>query len=168
MGENQAYQSQVHVTALRYLRVKHRTRGLSRRLKPVLQGWGAGSHTLSNHVIRKRTVNTTLARGHHAQTRHTSRNFSNLLHDSSMPNETVRYYFLTGEDDTARFDSRRYNKVSHSLVYWVWSFSHHYFLDTVEQQLKQTKFSQKFSIPLPDFCFHKNQKMHFPPNFTTH
>jgi hypothetical protein len=73
MNENQAFQSQVHVTALRYLRVKPRRRGLNRRLKPGLWG-GAGSHTLPNHVTRKRTVNATLARGHHAQTRQTARN----------------------------------------------------------------------------------------------
>jgi hypothetical protein len=28
---------------------------------------GAGSHTLPNHVIGKRTVNTTLLKGHHAR-----------------------------------------------------------------------------------------------------
>jgi hypothetical protein len=49
----------------------------------------------------------TLAKGHHAQTRRTARNF--FSHDSSMPNKTVHYYFFTGEDDIARFDSRRYN-----------------------------------------------------------
>jgi hypothetical protein len=33
---------------------------------PILQG-GAGSHTLSNHVIGKRTVNMTLATGHQSR-----------------------------------------------------------------------------------------------------
>jgi hypothetical protein len=36
---------------------------------------GTGSHTLPNHVIVKWTVNTTLVKGHHAQTRRTPRNF---------------------------------------------------------------------------------------------
>ncbi len=48
-------------------------RGLIRWLKPILRGGGAGSHTLPNHVIGKRMVNTTLAKGHHAQTRRTAR-----------------------------------------------------------------------------------------------
>ncbi len=106
MNENQACQSQVHVTALRYLRVKTRMRGLNRLLKPGLQGGGIGSHPLPNHVTRKRTVNATVARCHHAQTRHTARNFFNFIYDSSMPNKTVHYYFLTAEEDIARFNSR--------------------------------------------------------------
>jgi hypothetical protein len=40
VNENQACQSQVHMTALRYLRVKPTRRGLNRRLKPGLQGGG--------------------------------------------------------------------------------------------------------------------------------
>jgi hypothetical protein len=40
----------IYVTALRYLRLKPRLRWLNRRLKPVLQGRGAGSHTLPNHM----------------------------------------------------------------------------------------------------------------------
>jgi hypothetical protein len=40
MSENQSCQSQVHVTALIYLRVKPRRTGLNRRLKPGL--WGEG------------------------------------------------------------------------------------------------------------------------------
>jgi hypothetical protein len=79
MSEKQACQSQVHVTAFRYLRVKPRRRGLNRRLKPGLWGGGGtGSHTLPNHVTRKRTVNATLARDHHARTRRTARNFFDL------------------------------------------------------------------------------------------
>jgi hypothetical protein len=74
MGENQVCRSQVHVTALRCLRVKPKKRGLNRRFKPILWG-GAGSHTLPNHVIGKQTVNTSLAKGHHAQTQCTARNF---------------------------------------------------------------------------------------------
>ncbi len=61
------------MTVLRCLRVKPRKRGLNRPLKPVLQGGGTGSHTLPNHVIG--TVNTTFAKGHHAQTWRTTRNF---------------------------------------------------------------------------------------------
>jgi hypothetical protein len=56
-------------------------------------------------------VNVTLARGHHAQTRHTARNFFNFRYDISMPNKTVHYYFLTGEDDIARFDSWQYTPI---------------------------------------------------------
>jgi hypothetical protein len=40
MSENEVCQSQVHVTALRYLRVKPRRRGLNRQRRPVLQGGG--------------------------------------------------------------------------------------------------------------------------------
>jgi hypothetical protein len=106
MSENQACQSQVHVTALRYLRGKPRRRGLNKRLKPGLRRWGGtGSHTLPNHVTRKQTVNATLARGHHAQTRRTARNFFNLIYNSSTPNKTVHYYFFIREDDIARFNS---------------------------------------------------------------
>jgi hypothetical protein len=69
---------------------------------------GTGSHTLPNYVTRKQTINATLVRGHHAQTWRTARNFLNFIDDSNMPNKTVHYYFLTGEDDIARFDSRQY------------------------------------------------------------
>jgi hypothetical protein len=40
MSENQACQSQVHVTVLRYLRVKPRRRGLNKQLKAGLRGGG--------------------------------------------------------------------------------------------------------------------------------
>jgi hypothetical protein len=80
MSENQACQSQIHVTVLRNLRVKPRRRGLNRRLKPGLPGGGgAGSDTLPNNVTRKRTVKVTLARGHHAQTLRTARHFYNSV-----------------------------------------------------------------------------------------
>jgi hypothetical protein len=70
MSENQACQG------LWCLRVKPGKKGLNRRLRPVLQGGGlAGSHTLPNHVTEKRMVNTTLAKGYHAQIRYTARNF---------------------------------------------------------------------------------------------
>jgi hypothetical protein len=59
------WKKEVHVTALRYLRVKPRRRGLNRRLKPGLRG-GTGSPTLPNHVTRKRTVNATFARSYYA------------------------------------------------------------------------------------------------------
>jgi hypothetical protein len=49
MNENQVCQSQVHVTARRYLIFKPGKRGLNSRLRPVLRG-GTGSHTLPNHV----------------------------------------------------------------------------------------------------------------------
>ncbi len=49
-------------------------------------------------MIGKQTVNTTLSKGHHAQTRHTARNFLIFSHHSSTP---IRYtlLFLTGEGD---------------------------------------------------------------------
>jgi hypothetical protein len=94
MGENQACQSQVHVTALRCLRIKPTKRGLNRRLKPILQGGGgAGSHTLPNHVIRKWTVNMTLVKGYHAQTQQTARNFFMFHMITVWEIKTVHYYF---------------------------------------------------------------------------
>jgi hypothetical protein len=48
MSENQACQSQVHVTALRYLTVKPRRRGLNRRLKPGLR---EGGLVLTHYLI---------------------------------------------------------------------------------------------------------------------
>jgi hypothetical protein len=40
IGENQACQSQVHVTALRCLRVKHKKWELNKRINPILRGGG--------------------------------------------------------------------------------------------------------------------------------
>jgi hypothetical protein len=48
MSENQACQSHVHVTALRYLRFKPRRMGLNRRLKPGLRG---GGWVLTHYLI---------------------------------------------------------------------------------------------------------------------
>jgi hypothetical protein len=72
---------------------KDQRKGLNRLFSAMLQVGGSGSHTLPGHVIRKWMVNTTLARGHPAQTRCTARNFSDFLYDSSMLNKTVHYYF---------------------------------------------------------------------------
>jgi hypothetical protein len=69
---------------------------LNRRLKPILQG-GHGSHPTPNHVIGKRMVNMTLAKGHHAQTRHTARNVL-IYHTIAIRPFSTYYYFLTGED----------------------------------------------------------------------
>ncbi len=55
-------------------------------------------------------VNTTLARGHHAQTRCTARNFLMFHTVSVRPNKNCTLLFLTGEDDIARFDSRHYKR----------------------------------------------------------
>ncbi len=94
MSENQVCQSQVHVTALRCLSVKPGKKGINRRLRPVLGG--TGSHTLPNYVTGKRTVNTTLAKGNHAQTRCTARNCL-MFHTAAVRlTKTVHYYFLTG------------------------------------------------------------------------
>jgi hypothetical protein len=48
MSENQACQSQVHVTAQRYLRIKPGKRGLNIWLRPVLRGGGWFSHITSS------------------------------------------------------------------------------------------------------------------------
>jgi hypothetical protein len=94
MSENQACKLKVHVTALRCLKVKPGKKGLNRRLRPILQGGGAGSHTLTNHVIGKRRDNTTLAKGHHAQTRRTARKFLLMFHTIAVRLiKTVHYYF---------------------------------------------------------------------------
>ncbi len=67
-------------------------------------------------------VNTTLTKGHHAQTWRTARIFFYVSHGSSMPNKNCTLIFLTGEDDIARFNSRWYNnfitiKFLHILLY---------------------------------------------------
>jgi hypothetical protein len=49
MSENQACQSQVHVTALRCLRVKPRKKRLNRRLRPVLWRGDWFSHITLSH-----------------------------------------------------------------------------------------------------------------------
>jgi hypothetical protein len=50
-------------------------------------------------VIGKQTVNTTLAKGHHAQTQHTAKNFLIFSHGSSTPIHYTLLFFLTGEDN---------------------------------------------------------------------
>jgi hypothetical protein len=50
-------------------------------------------------MIGKRTVNTTLAKGHHTQTQHTARNFQFFSHDGSMPIITVHYFFYWGHGE---------------------------------------------------------------------
>ncbi len=55
-------------------------------------GGGASSHMLPNHVIGKRTVNTTLGKGHHAQTRRTGRHFL-IFHMIAVRKKNVYYYF---------------------------------------------------------------------------
>ncbi len=53
------------------LRVKHQNVGLTRWPTAYTGGEGRlGSHPSPNHVIGKRTVNTTLAKGHHADLAH--------------------------------------------------------------------------------------------------
>jgi hypothetical protein len=54
---------------------------------------GTGSHTLPNHMIGKRTVNTTLAKGHHAQTQPTARKFLMFYMIAVRLIKTVHYYF---------------------------------------------------------------------------
>jgi hypothetical protein len=64
---------------------------------PILW-WGAGSYPTSGHVTRKRTVNTTLARGHHAETWRTARNFF-FFHTLAIGPKLFNIIFLTGEDE---------------------------------------------------------------------
>ncbi len=94
MGKNQACQSQVHVTALRCLRVKIKKRGINRRIKPILRG-GAGSYTLPNHVIGKRMVNKTLvkAEGSSCSDPGTARNLLTFHTIAVRQIKTVNYYF---------------------------------------------------------------------------
>ncbi len=54
-------------------------------------------------------VNTTLAKGHHAQTQRTAWNFLFFHIIAVRLNDNGTLLFLTWEDDIARFDSRRYN-----------------------------------------------------------
>jgi hypothetical protein len=51
------------------LRIKCQKVSLNRCPLPILHG-GLGSHPTPSHVIRKRTVNTTLAKGHQADPAH--------------------------------------------------------------------------------------------------
>ncbi len=68
----------------------------------ILQGGGeggdAGSHTLPNHVIRKRTVNMTLAIGHQSQPSALLK-ISNNHMACSTPNTPSNVIILTEEDD---------------------------------------------------------------------
>jgi hypothetical protein len=116
MSKNQAYKSQVHVTALQCLTIKPGKKGLNRRLRPVLRGGGTGSHTLLNHVTRKQMVKMTFAKDHHAPTRRTARNFLMFHMAAVRLNENCTLLFLTGEDVIARFDSRRYSHTGHKQV----------------------------------------------------
>jgi hypothetical protein len=56
----------------------------------------------------------TLAKGHHAQTRRTARNLL-IFHTVAVRLNNKRYIIMTGEDDIARFDSRRYSNLVCSL-----------------------------------------------------
>jgi hypothetical protein len=49
MSENEACQSEAHVTALRCPRVKPKKRGLNRQLKPILLG--GGGLVLTHYLI---------------------------------------------------------------------------------------------------------------------
>jgi hypothetical protein len=111
MNENQKSQSHVHVTALRCLRVKPGKRGLNSRLWPILRGGGAGSHTLPYHVT-----------GNRWSTRHSRwvitlrpgalLDIFLIFHTIAVhPTINCTLLFVTGEDDIARFDSRRYSWV---------------------------------------------------------
>ncbi len=86
-------ENQVPVTALRCLKIKPGKKGLNRRLRPVLRRGGTGSQTLPNHVTGKRMVNTTLAKGHRAQTQRTARNCLMFHMVAVRLIKTVHYYF---------------------------------------------------------------------------
>jgi hypothetical protein len=55
-------------------------------------------------------VNTTLARGHHAQTWRTARNFLTFHTVAVLLNQNFILLFLTG--DIARLDSQRYKNIN--------------------------------------------------------
>ncbi len=109
MSENQNCQSQVQATAPRYLRFKPGKRGLNSPFTcPAGRGGSKeGSHTLPNHMT-----------GSGQSTQHSQRVLTLrpgalleiyfLFIVSSTP---INLYinFVIGEDDTARFDSRRYD-----------------------------------------------------------
>ncbi len=80
-------------------------RGLNSQLRPVLRG-GDGSHTLPNHVTGNGR-STQYSQWVIKPTRRTARNF--LFHtNNSRPLLNIYIVFVTGEDDIARSDSRRY------------------------------------------------------------
>jgi hypothetical protein len=54
-------------------------------------------------------VNMTHVKGHHAETQCTARNFLIFHTIAVRPINNYTLLFVTGEDDIARFDSRRYN-----------------------------------------------------------
>ncbi len=111
VNENQAWWSQVHATAFRYLRVKSKKQGLSRQSMPILRGGGADFHPTPGQVTRKQTVNMTLAKDHHAQTRRTDINFLFFSHTSSMPiNYTILFFWL-GKTNIARTDTIPINRL---------------------------------------------------------
>jgi hypothetical protein len=63
-------------------------------------------------------VNTTFAKGHHAQTRRTARNFF-IFHTVAV--HLINNYTLlivTGEDDIAMFDSRRYSNIEYYSLHF--------------------------------------------------
>jgi hypothetical protein len=59
--------------------------------------------------------------GHLAETRHTARNFLIVHTIAVCPTINCTLLFVTGEDDIARFDSRRYRYIQPYLLvsYWV-------------------------------------------------
>jgi hypothetical protein len=65
---------------------------------PILQGGGAGSHPLPNHVIGKRMVNTTLAIGHQCRLGALLK-INNIHMACSTPNAPNNIIILTGEGD---------------------------------------------------------------------
>jgi hypothetical protein len=116
MSENQLCRSQVHVTEFRCLRVKCQKVGLNRQLKAHTAGGGPGSHPTPNPMIGKRIVNTTLAKGHHADPVHCLK-FTTFSHDCSTPNIHLHYYLLNREDDYSqdRFPAIHYRSLHISL-----------------------------------------------------
>jgi hypothetical protein len=77
---------------------------------PILQGGGAGSHTLPNHVIGKWTVNTALTMGHQSRPGALQKFFSNTYGSQYTKCTLNNIIILIGEDDIARFDSRQYTQ----------------------------------------------------------
>jgi hypothetical protein len=75
----------------------------------------------------------TLTMGHHAETRRTARNFLIFHTIAVRPLINRTLFIVTGEDDTARFDSRRYSNYDsgHLFLYsfdilFLMTLSQHY------------------------------------------
>ncbi len=123
MSENQNCWSQIRATAWRCLTFKPGKRGLNSRLRPIL--WGGS--VLTHYLI------TWLEMDGQLGTRDGSSGRPGALLEmffsytnSSTPYLNIYIVFVTGEDDIARYNSRRYTHtwlyVIHYIVQYVCYF----------------------------------------------